>query len=592
MLDDVFVLHRGGRLATTTTTLGLIVRQRLGLGVAGTGHRDHHVFLGDQVLDGQVQVACLNVGTTLVGELVTHRDQLFADHLEEAIGGGQDGHQLGDLLEDRQILVEQLLGLEAGQAVQAQLEDGLGLGRRQTVLASGLVQTKAFFQVFGLARGGAGALQHASDLAGLPGLGQQLFLGFGSIRRGLDQLDHLVDVGDRHRQAFEDVAALTRLLQFEQGAPGDHLATVANEGLEHLLEVHGLRFAVLQRHHIDAEDILQLGLGEQVVHHHLATLAALDLDHHPQTVLVGLVAQLGDSLDLLVLDQLGDLLDQPRLVHLIRQLGDDDVVTAGLVVVFDGVLGANVDAPAAGTIGLENARAAVDDTAGGEVGPRHMLHQIIDAQGVVVDQRQASVDDLVHVVGRDIGRHAHGDARGAVDQQVRHLGRQHVGDALCAVVVVDPVDGILLEIGQQLVGQARHAHLGVTHGGGVVAVDGAEVALAIDQHVAHREVLGHTHDGVVHRTVAVGVVLTDHVTHHTGGLLVWLVPVVTQLVHRKQHTPMNRLQAIAHVRQRSADDHAHRVIEVRLLQLVLDIDWQNLSGDVTHGSSSPLHSNR
>jgi hypothetical protein len=46
------------------------------------------------------------------------------------------------------------------------------------------------------------------------------------------------------------------------------------------------------------------------------------------------------------------------------------------------------------------------------------------------------------------------------------------------------------------------------------------------------------------------VVLTDHVTDDTGALLVSLVPVVAQLVHREQHAAMDRLEAVAHIRQR------------------------------------------
>ena len=592
MLDDVLVLHGGGRLAASAAALGLVVGERLGLGVAGAGHGDHHVLLGDQVLDGEVEVAGLDLGLARVAELVAHSGELLPDHLQQAFGGGQDRHQLGDLLEDAEVLVEELLGLQAGQAVQAQLEDGLGLCRREAVLGGRGVEAEALLEVLGLAGGSPGALQHAGDLPRRPVAREQLLLGLGGIRRGLDQFDHLVDVGDGDGEALEDMAALPRLAQFIEGTPGDHLAAVADEGLEHLLEVEGARLAILQGDHVDAEDVLQLGLGEEVVDHHLAGLAALDLDHHPQAVLVGLVAQLGDALDALLLDQLGDLLDQPRLVHLVGQLGDDDVVAAALVVVLDGVAGAHVDTPAAGAVGLEDAGTAVDDAPGGEVRPGDVLHQVVDGKGVVVDQRQAGVDHLHHVVGRDIGGHAHGDARGAVDQQVGHLGGQHVRDALGAVVVVDPVDRLLLKVGQELMGQARHAHLGVAHGRGAVAIDGAEVALAVDQHVTHGEVLGHAHDGVVDGTVTVGVVLTDDIAHHAGGLLVGLVPVVAELVHGEQHAPVHRLEAIAHIRQRPADDHAHRVIEVRLLEFVLDVDWQNLSGDVTHGSSNPLHCKR
>ena len=38
---------------------------------------------------------------------------------------------------------------------------------------------------------------------------------------------------------------------------------------------------------------------------------------------IGLVADVGDALDLLLAHKLGDLLDHRRLVHLIGNLGDD-----------------------------------------------------------------------------------------------------------------------------------------------------------------------------------------------------------------------------------------------------------------------------
>ena len=51
---------------------------------------------------------------------------------------------------------------------------------------------------------------------------------------------------------------------------------------------------------------------------------ALELDDDPQAVPVRLVAQVRDALDRLVANQFGDLLDQLRLVDLVRNLGDDD----------------------------------------------------------------------------------------------------------------------------------------------------------------------------------------------------------------------------------------------------------------------------
>ena len=39
-----------------------------------------------------------------------------------------------------------------------------------------------------------------------------------------------------------------------------------------------------------------------------------------------------------------------------------------------------------------------------------------------------------------------------------------------------------------------------------------------------------------------------------------------------QDAPMDRLEPVAHVGQRAADDHAHRVIEIRRLHLIDDVD--------------------
>src|SRR5690606_39834066 len=127
------------------------------------------------------------------------------------------------------------------------------------------------------------------------------------------------------------------------------------------------------------------------------------------------------------------------------------------------------------------------------------------------------------------------EAAGAVDWRGRHLGRQQGGNLVGAGVVGYPSDGCLVQVGQHLVGQLGHAHFGVSHGRGAVAIHRTEVALTVYQQVAQRERLGHAHDGVVHSAVTVRVVFTDHVPDHTGGFLVRLVPVVAQLAHGEQY---------------------------------------------------------
>jgi hypothetical protein len=80
----------------------------------------------------------------------------------------------------------------------------------------------------------------ASAPARLPAPRDHALARFGRRWRGLDQLDHLVDVGQRDGQAFEDVRALARLAQLEDRAARDHFAAMADERLEDVLEVQQL----------------------------------------------------------------------------------------------------------------------------------------------------------------------------------------------------------------------------------------------------------------------------------------------------------------------------------------------------------------
>ena len=98
-------------------------------------------------------------------------------------------------------------------------------------------------------------------------------------------------------------------------------------------------------------------------------------------------------------------------------------------------LAAHHDRAAAGVIGAVDAGAAEDDAAGREIRARHDLDQVVDRQRRIVDQRDAGIDHLAEIVRRDVGRHADGDAAGAVDQEIGEARRQHHRLVLVAVVV-------------------------------------------------------------------------------------------------------------------------------------------------------------
>src|SRR5690606_9204451 len=399
---------------------------------------------------------------------------------------------------------------------------------------------------------------------------------------GLDQLDHLIDVGECNGQTFEDVATFASLAQQVDGTAGDDFATMIDEGLQHLLQVEQPRLTVHQRHHVDAEHHLHLRLGVEVVDHHLTHFALAQFDHDAHALFVGLIAQLRDAFDLFFLDELGDTFDQARFVHLIRQLGDDDALLTGALVFFDRGARTHVEFAAARAIGLHDAGTTIDDAGGRKIGTRHVFHQLVDGDGGVGHHGDAGGDDLAHVVRRNVGGHAHGDTGGAVHQQVGHLGRQHHGNLFGAIVVVGEVDGFLVEVGHQIMRQTLHADLGVTHGRRSVAIHRTEVTLTIHQRITQRKILRHAHDGFVDGGIAVRMVFTDDVAHDTGGLLVGLVPVVAEFAHREQHASMYGLQTITHVRQSASDDYAHGVIEIGLPHFAFDGDGLDLIVVLSH----------
>src|SRR5664279_962223 len=103
-------------------------------------------------------------------------------------------------------------------------------------------------------------------------------------------------------------------------------------------------------------------------------------------------------------------------------------------------------------------------------------------------------------------------------------------------------------------------------------VDGQGNFGSVDEHMAHRERLRHAHEGVVDRGVAVGVVLAHDVADDARRLAVRLAGGAPLLPHPVEDPAVHGLEAIAHVGKGAADDDAHRVVEVRALEFLLDGD--------------------
>ena len=72
------------------------------------------------------------------------------------------------------------------------------------------------------------------------------------------------------------------------------------------------------------------------------------------------------------------------------------------------------------------------------------------------------------------------------------------------------------------------------------------------------------------------VIFTHDVSDDTGTLLCRLVAAYAQLVHSEQHAALNRLKTVSYVWKRTAHNNAHRIVDIRLPHLLVNLDGNNL----------------
>ena len=535
VLHEVFAAHGTALGSHAATALRAVLGEGGTLNITLVADGDDHLLVGDGVLDAEVGGIVFDGRAAIVAILLAQFLQFLFDDLHQHIVVAE--YFLAALNEAHFliVLVLQLLVLQAGKLGQTHVDDGAGLQVAELV-----------------------ALHQA--LAGLVGR-----------LAGADECYYLVDDVDGAQQSGQDVGTLLGLGHLKARAAGHHLLAVLHKVLYQLLEVQQLRTAVHQRNIVHCEARLQLGELEQLVEDDIGHHIVAQHVDHTDAVLVALVADVEDAFNLTFLHQVGGLLDHLALVHTIGDGGGHNQVVAFGILLNSGV-GAQDDAAAAGGIGLAHTVVAVDNAAQREVGRLDILHQTFDVDVIVVNVGHAAVQHLAQVVRGHIGGHADGDAVGAVDQQVGNLGGQHRGFLALVVIGGHHVHRVFVDVGHQLVAYLLQARLGVTHGCRRVAVDRAEVTLPVDQRVAHRPILGQAHQGAVDARVAVGVILTHHIAHYAGALLGGSVVKDAVLVHRIEDAAVHRLEAVAHIGQRSRHDDRHSIVDVGRLHRLFDVD--------------------
>jgi hypothetical protein len=148
------------------------------------------------------------------------------------------------------MLLLDLVALEAGEAMQPQVEDGLRL--------------------------------RACELERV----HERFACRVDVRRLADDGDDLVEVVESDQEALQDVGPRLRLVELELGAADDDLALERDVGAQHLREIERARHAADEGDVDDAEGGLHLGVLVQLVEDDLRYALALELDDQPHAVAV------------------------------------------------------------------------------------------------------------------------------------------------------------------------------------------------------------------------------------------------------------------------------------------------------------------
>ena len=300
-----------------------------------------------------------------------------------------------------------------------------------------------------------------------------------------DDFDDLVEIQISDQVAAQDFEPMLDLRQPMPRAAQQNVAAVREPLAQRLGQAEHLGNAAIDQHvHVERYAAFELGELEQALHQQRWIDRARARLEHDAHVFGQLVAHVGKERQFLLVDQLGDALDQAHLLHLPGNFRDHDLIGAAA-----GILGgparAHAKRAAPGMVGFRDGLGRIDDdTASWKIRTRHVFEQRLGARIRLIDQVQRRVAQLGHVVRRDRRRHAHRNALRAVGEQIGNRSRQHHRLFLAAIVGRAEIDGILVDAIDEEPRHFGQPRFGVAHGGRIIAVDIAEIALAVDQRIA------------------------------------------------------------------------------------------------------------
>ncbi len=340
--------------------------------------------------------------------------------------------------------------------------------------------------------------------------------------------------------------------------------------------------------HVERNAVLKLGQLEKRFHQQFGIDRAVLRLQNDADVFSRLVANIVEQWQLLGQKQLCNLLDQARLLNLIWDLGDNNH-PGSAIALFLFPARACAERTTPGAIGFENVGMLFHQNAAGrEIGTTHLALQkccrigfrfllqlfplfrrsdeFFNSRFGMIDEIERRRAQLRHIMRRNIGGHADRDASRAIGKQIRECTRKDDGFLVLFIIGRAEVDGVFGNAFKKQRRDLGHTRFGITHRSRIIAVDVAEVALPVHERITHGKILRQTHKRVVNRGVAVWVEFTHNVADDTRTFCIGLIGIESQQAHCMHDAAMNRLQTVAHIRQRTMHDRGQRISEVAFLE--------------------------
>ena len=174
-----------------------------------------------------------------------------------------------------------------------------------------------------------------------------------------------------------------------------------------------------------------------------------------------------DSVNFLVFHQIGDRLNESRLIDKIRKLRNQDFCLA-VRFCLNSCDCTDYDLAAAGPVGILDSFSSEDHSTGRKIRTLHDIHNFLDCRFVpvyfIVQHLDTCTNDFSEVVRRHIGSHTDRNSRGSVDQQIRNPCRKDRRLLLRLIEVRHKIYRVFIDVSQHLHGYLGETSLSITHG--------------------------------------------------------------------------------------------------------------------------------